>query len=72
MAAVSLASLVSLVSLVSLDADVDVLLLALEAALAAAVELADETVLLSLLSVVPVDAKLFCCPAAWKSAPRNC
>jgi hypothetical protein len=53
-----------LVSLVSLDVNEDELAL---------VALAAETVLLlSLLSVVPVDAMPLCCAAAWKSAPRNC
>jgi hypothetical protein len=68
----------SLVPLESLDAEADELLLELAAevaalaALAALVALADETVELSLLSVVPVEAKPLCCAAAWNSAPRNC
>jgi hypothetical protein len=39
------------------------------AALAALVALADET---ALLSFVSVEARPLCCAAAWKSAPRNC
>lgn len=47
-------------------------MLELEAAVVADVALADETVLLSLLSSVPVAVTPLCCAAAWKSAPRNC
>jgi hypothetical protein len=64
-------SLVLLVLLVSLDVD-EALSVELAAAVAALVELAavaDETVLLSLVSV---GATAFCWPAAWNSAPRNC
>lgn len=60
-----------LVLLVSLDVE-DELSVELAAAVVAEVELAalaDETALLSLVSV---DATPFCCAAAWNSAPRNC
>jgi hypothetical protein len=59
------------VLLVSPDVD-DELSVELEAAVVAAVDdaaLADDTALLSLVSV---DATPFCCAAAWNSAPRNC
>ncbi|HEY4805058.1 MAG TPA: hypothetical protein VIH96_20800 [Paraburkholderia sp.] len=60
-----------MVALVSLEVEEE-LVLELDAAVVADVALADETVLLSLPSVVAVELTPLCCAAAWNSAPRNC